>query len=298
MRRTTLAVLVMWAAVWGCDQDRGRAEDLADDDQVEADDDTPDDDGPDADGDGFADDVDCDDGAGVVHPGADDVCGDVDSDCDGQPDPGDLDLDQDHVTPCGGDCDDGDPDVHPWADEICDGLDQDCDDQADEDLHFVTYYRDRDEDGYGDDADTASSCDGPPSGYSSDDGDCDDHDDDIHPGAFACDGLDTDCDGLPDADELDDDGDGITECGGDCRDDEPDVYPGQEEWFTTSLWDWTWDYDCSGTNEMEYPELYGGGATCGWLGDIIAECGEARVLYCEDGYGGSTTYYSKLQGCH
>lgn len=77
--------------------------------------------------------ADCDDNNPAVHPGADEMCGAIDENCDGDPEAGAVDG------PCGlsdvdgdgydvsVDCDDGDAAVHPGAPEICgDGVDQNC----------------------------------------------------------------------------------------------------------------------------------------------------------------------------
>ncbi len=45
---------------------------------------------------------------------------------------GNLDRDNDGVTPAAGDCDDGDPGVFPGAAEVCDGIDNDCSGSADD----------------------------------------------------------------------------------------------------------------------------------------------------------------------
>ena len=67
-------------------------------------------------------------------------------------------------------------------------------------------------------------------GYTPADGDCNDNDASIHPGADElCDGRDTDCDGLTPADEADSDGDGYRGCSGDCDDGDRRVHPGAEE---------------------------------------------------------------------
>lgn len=50
----------------------------------------------------------------------------------------------------------------------------------------------------------------------------------VHPVEEVCDGLDNDCDTVPD-DGFDRDRDGFTTCNGDCNDDEPDQFPGQVE---------------------------------------------------------------------
>jgi hypothetical protein len=97
---------------------------------------------------------DCDDGAAAIHPGAAEVCDQVDNDCDELVDADDSDLDTstadtyyadlDHDgygsgaatlacnAPSGyvlvaGDCDDADSSSHPGGSELCDGADNDCD---------------------------------------------------------------------------------------------------------------------------------------------------------------------------
>ena len=94
---------------------------------------------------------DCDDSDGAIHPGADELCDEVDSDCDAvidedaldavaiYPDPdrdgyGDdaaSELSCDGVpfgyADIGGDCDSAADDVYPGAPESCDGVDADCD---------------------------------------------------------------------------------------------------------------------------------------------------------------------------
>ena len=158
---------------------------------------------PDEDGDGFTvADGDCNDGDDGVYPGASEVPYDgVDQDCDGA-DLEDVDSDGFISTDAGGDdCNDGDPTIHPGAMEVCDGVDNDCDGgvdvgAADEE----TYYRDADQDGYGDPEDVFSAC-SVPEGYVSDGSDCDDTDSAINPGAEeVCDEADRDedCDGTAD----------------------------------------------------------------------------------------------------
>lgn len=64
-----------------------------------------------------------------------------------------------------------------------------------------TYYADRDGDGYGNPAETASSClPSPPAGFVARSGDCDDRDAGIWPGApeIPCDGKDNNCNGMAD----------------------------------------------------------------------------------------------------
>ena len=103
----------------------------------------------DLDGDGFASNVDCDDNNPNVYPGADELCNNLDDNCDGNVDesitlvPYYLDNDNDgygddnnSVDDCmlpdgyveiGGDCDDNDAAINPDAVEIVNnGIDEDC----------------------------------------------------------------------------------------------------------------------------------------------------------------------------
>jgi hypothetical protein len=73
-------------------------------------------------------------------------------------------------------------------------------------------------------------------GWAEVDGDCDDADPAVHPGAVDGDGAphgaagdDGDCDGLLDDGLTDDDGDGWAEVDGDCDDGDPAVHPGAGE---------------------------------------------------------------------
>ncbi|MBK9645130.1 MAG: hypothetical protein IPO67_08270 [Deltaproteobacteria bacterium] len=176
---------------------------------------------------------DCDDGAAAVNPGATELCdGGRDNDCDGLTDDDDPSLSAASATrwyadsdgdgagdaassalaclqPSGfvsgaTDCDDGDKTVYPSASEVCDGLDNDCDSLVDDDdpgrllASTTAWYDDLDADGYGDASASTRACDAP-SAAVADDGDCDDADPNINPGAAeACDDLDNDCDGVTD----------------------------------------------------------------------------------------------------
>ena len=165
--------------------------------------------------------TDCDDTDASVSPVDPELCDGVDNDCDGDTDEGvtttfyaDADADgygdpsaptEACTAPSGfttddADCDDGEPATNPAASELCDGADNDCDGAVDESDagDASTWYRDGDADGYGDSAAATVSCEAP-SGYTADDADCDDRDDDIFPGADEhCDGVDEDCDGAID----------------------------------------------------------------------------------------------------
>jgi len=178
------------------------------------------------------DDSDCDDTNAAVNPGADEICNQLDDDCDGYTDAQDGDVADantwypdadgdgygDAATPrttCdqpsgyvadSSDCDDGDAAVNPAATEICNGTDDDCDgytDGQDDSLSDGSdWYQDADGDGYGDAPVTAHRC-SQPSGYVADSSDCDDADAAVSPGASEiCNELDDDCDGL--TDEQDD----------------------------------------------------------------------------------------------
>ncbi len=169
------------------------------------------------------DDTDCDDTMPTVNPGMEELCDNLDNNCDDTVDEGVTDTywaDRDNdgfgdpdlfVDACDADvceygcsfvdndddCDDTRPSVNPAMDEVCDGLDNDCDTEIDEELRGV-FYADVDGDGYGDASAATEVCAGDGSTVS-DAGDCDDADDTVHPGAAeACDGLDNDCDGAVD----------------------------------------------------------------------------------------------------
>ena len=92
-----------------------------------------------------------------------------------------------------GDCDDQNADVFPGAEEVCDGVDNDCDDNIDEGVQ-TTFYADNDGDGFGDASNSVTACSAP-EGFVTNDGDCNDDNASIRPGAIeACDGVDNDCD--------------------------------------------------------------------------------------------------------
>jgi hypothetical protein len=92
----------------------------------------------------------------------------------------------------------------PAASETtCDGADDDCNGEVDEGV-TTTFYRDADEDTYGDPNAPTEACTAP-AGYVADDQDCDDGDADTNPDGMDgdadgtnCDAIDQNCDGTPD----------------------------------------------------------------------------------------------------
>ena len=97
-----------------------------------------------------------------------------------------------------GDCDDNDQNQNPGAAEICNGKDDNCNGETDEGLPVLTYYRDADNDTFGDPNNSTDAC-LQPDFYVTDSTDCDDSAAGINPGATEiCDGVDNTCDGQVD----------------------------------------------------------------------------------------------------
>ncbi|MBK7965339.1 MAG: HYR domain-containing protein [Bacteroidetes bacterium] len=163
-------------------------------------------------------DGDCDDNNAAVNPGATEICNGIDDDCNGLSDDGlvflDYYVDADGdgfgaglaTSSCNpivgsvlvdGDCDDNNAAVNPGASEICNGIDDDCNGLSDDGLVFLDYYVDADGDGFG--AGVATSSCNPIVGSVLVDGDCDDNNAAVNPGATeVCNGIDDDCNGLSD----------------------------------------------------------------------------------------------------
>ncbi len=96
-------------------------------------------------------------------------------------------------------------------------------------------------DGEGEPNGTPGDVDG--DGYTVEDGDCNDENRQIYPGApDRCDGVDNNCDGAID-EAFDADGDFWTTCNGDCRDNDDKSYPGAPE-IVDGL-----DNDCDGIRD-------------------------------------------------
>jgi len=86
-------------------------------------------------------------------------------------------------------------------------------------------------------------------GYTENEGDCNDNNPSIHPGAqeICGDGIDQNCSGsdLACPDDIDNDGDGYTENDGDCNDSDPAIYPGAPEVCGDGI-----DQDCNGNDAI------------------------------------------------
>jgi hypothetical protein len=204
---------------------------------------------------------DCDDVDPTIFPGALELCDGQFNNCEFPVLPAvEIDDDGDRFVECdidaggwdgvfiigGGDCMDDNPDVYPAAAELCDGLDNQCEEAGSAFDKLDPSERDEDEDGY-----VACTYDvefhdvpGRPGIIS--DGDCDDGREWVHPTADpVCDGLDNDCDGAKEDNEIDHDGDLYVECdlipalgwlgvppgvlGGDCNPLEPTTNPSAKD---------------------------------------------------------------------
>lgn len=175
---------------------------------------------------------DCNDGNASVSPVAQEICNSIDDDCDNQIDDADnsivgqstyfQDADNDSFgnantstktcassAPTGfvannKDCNDGNAAVNPSAKEICNSIDDDCDALIDDSDSSVTgqktYYADSDADGFGNPSSTKLTCSSQiPSGYVTNNTDCNDADRKVNPNAQeVCNSIDDDCDAKTD----------------------------------------------------------------------------------------------------
>jgi hypothetical protein len=91
------------------------------------------------------------------------------------------------------DCNDANPAINPSATEICNAIDDDCDTETDENVKSV-FYADTDNDTYGNPVVTTLACT-VPSGFVSNNSDCNDNNSLINPAATEiCNIIDDDCD--------------------------------------------------------------------------------------------------------
>ncbi len=167
--------------------------------------------------------TDCNDNNNAIHPGAVEVCNNIDDNCNGLIDDGltfityFADADGDGYgnatvsqSTCNGapsgyvlnatDCNDNNNAIHPGAVEVCNNIDDNCNGLTDDGLTFITYYADADGDGYGNASVSQSTCNGAPSGYVTNATDCNDNNNAINPGAVEICGnsIDDNCNGTID----------------------------------------------------------------------------------------------------
>ena len=171
---------------------------------------------------------DCDDTTSLRSPNNNEICDEIDNDCDEDIDEESInaltfyiDIDDDgygnsdtSIISCtlpeghvenNLDCDDTTDVRSPGNAEICDGIDNDCNEVVDEQTgeSLTVYYLDNDEDGFGDLNYTLPAC-AQPEGYVLNAEDCDDDDDDVRPDTdeVCGDGIDNNCDMLIDDDSA------------------------------------------------------------------------------------------------
>ncbi len=214
-------------------------------------------------------DEDCEDRTAEINPGAEDICNDLDDDCDGEVDEagatawypdGDGDgwgvSGGDSIVTCDppdgyasaeGDCDDDAAAIHPTAAELCDDIDNDCDGDVDADDAELAdariWYTDGDGDGFGDPATESVGCE-VPEGAVEAGGDCDDTDPSRHPETPWY--VDVDGDGHGSEDDAIlacDQPSGTVAEGDDCDDTDADIHPDAAE-----VCDGT-DNDCDGDTD-------------------------------------------------
>jgi len=227
----------------------------------------------DTDGDGVANELDCAPSNPAAYPGAEEICDEVDNDCDFVVDEGFADSDADGLKDCvdldddnDGDGDDSDcaplnNKVFNGAPELCDNVDNDCNDVVDDGLGTFPC-------GLGECAHDSPKCvDGLP-------GTCNPF---LGTSPEICDGKDNDCDGLVDEDQ------GSTNCGlgicahsvANCTDGQTqlcDPGEGAEDEVCDGL-----DNDCDGKTDEEQPILACGKGQCfhstqSCVGGVTHEC--------------------------
>ena len=180
------------------------------------------------------------------------------------------------------DCDDLSDAVHPGATEVCDSVDNNCDGQVDEGLGSV-WYRDLDQDGFGDAATSESACDAI-EGYVDNGDDCNDDDAAFHPGAsetdcedpndYNCDGstgfADADSDGYPACADCDDSNAAANEASAEICDGLDNDCDGLVDYEAEDASTFYIDYDGDGFGSADYPlEECGDTAPVGYVTNAL-----------------------------
>ena len=167
---------------------------------------------------------DCNDLNKDVSPVAEEICNQIDDNCDNEIDPEDSgeceiyykdeDIDQfgmaddaaclctalaPYLTKTAGDCNDDNDAIHPGVTELCNQVDDDCDGIVDPEgatQGCMDYFQDGDSDGFGDPAGPSICTCGAQGEFKvANDDDCNDDNKDIHPDAAeTCNGYDDNCD--------------------------------------------------------------------------------------------------------
>jgi len=192
-----------------------------------------------------------------------------------------------------GDCNDGDAAIKPGVTEICDGIDNNCNGTTDEGV-LTTFYRDMDNDGFGNPSNTTQAC-SLPSGYVTDNTDCNDNSTIEKPGQVWY--KDTDNDGYAQTGASP-----LTQCArpvgykvaaeltattGDCNDGDAAIKPG-----VTEICDGV-DNNCNG--QVDESSAIGtpwisGGIGSGANGTAVQNClGGNTYAYSLSAQGNSTT---------
>lgn len=162
--------------------------------------------------------TDCDDANANLNLGVNEICNQIDDDCNGLADDGliytDYYADNDNdgfgagslTNSClvlgqgyvidNTDCNDADPNMNPIAIEVCNQIDDNCNNLVDDGLIFNNYYSDNDSDGFGAGL-PIGSCADLGLGYVLDNTDCDDANSNVNPIAIEIggNGIDENCDG-------------------------------------------------------------------------------------------------------
>ena len=291
-----------------------------------------------------SDNTDCDDTRADSNPNAQEYCDGHDDNCDGVIDEDSaldaqdwyLDNDSDGfgdvsttihqcAQPSGyvldnTDCDDVRLETNPSAPEYCNSIDDNCNGSIDDGaaVDALMWYQDVDEDGFGDPNISLARC-VQPSGYVSDNTDCDDELVTSNPSALEyCNGVDDDCDGTTDEQGaigmgtyyVDADGDGYgssssvnlcslssgySSSNDDCNDGNSGISPGASEVCGN-----TTDENCNGQYSESCPQTYYG---CGGPGALqpgaTISCSFGGTRYidqvrvsggCNDGESGTYTF--------